>query len=284
MGKSKISYCDEVCNPFIGCKPASEGCRDCWAKRTIERFDGTGTFEGLRVFEGRVDEFSKRGLMKEPTVVFWQSMTDLFQRRIREPMSGEIERVLRKILCAGYMNEDPRLWSLFLTKRPRAMKEVLQMFRKTWGVGLKVGHTGVGVTVESPRYIPRIEYLRHIVASFKWVSAEPLLRPYDVVNIRNVEWGECVDWIVWGCEQNGLGKWSPWEVYDPHPKQFRDHLKRLVEQFRNYHPKIRHYIKQVPDDAWRVVSDESGLKAWMGMEVVREWPEEMERWRKEWTS
>ena len=48
MGKSKIDWCDYVVNPVVGCTPISAGCKNCYAKRMTDRFEGKEAFTGYR--------------------------------------------------------------------------------------------------------------------------------------------------------------------------------------------------------------------------------------------
>ena len=46
----------------------------------------------------------------------------------------------------------------------------------------------IGVTVESRRYVPRIDLLKKINAKIRWVSLEPLLEDIGQVDLRGIQW------------------------------------------------------------------------------------------------
>jgi protein gp37 len=46
----------------------------------------------------------------------------------------------------------------------------------------------MGVSVESEKYVERIDYLRSTPAAVKFLSLEPLLGPLDKLNLQGVQW------------------------------------------------------------------------------------------------
>ena len=46
----------------------------------------------------------------------------------------------------------------------------------------------MGVSVESEKYVFRVEHLRHTHAAVKFLSVEPLLGPLHVLNLQGVHW------------------------------------------------------------------------------------------------
>ena len=65
--KKGAKYWDHAWNPVIGCRKVSEGCANCYAARTMERFGQS--------FEPHL---SKRQTPPKSGVVFVGNMTDLF--------------------------------------------------------------------------------------------------------------------------------------------------------------------------------------------------------------
>ena len=69
-------------------------------------------------------------------------------------------------------------------------------------------NVGLGVTVECKRSVYRIDYLRHLDASVKFLSCEPLIEDLESINLEGIDWiivgGESgpkarpmmLDWVV----------------------------------------------------------------------------------------
>ena len=74
-------------------------------------------------------------------------------------------------------------WHRFqiLTKRAERLSEVspkLNWPENVW----------MGVTIENPSYLCRLEYLRNIPASVKFLSLEPLLGQIPEMDLTNIDW------------------------------------------------------------------------------------------------
>jgi protein gp37 len=74
-------------------------------------------------------------------------------------------------------------WHIFqlLTKRADRLENL--SLKLTWPQNL-----WMGVTVESQEYVSRIEKLRNVPASIKFISFEPLLGPIKYSNLRKIDW------------------------------------------------------------------------------------------------
>jgi protein gp37 len=116
---------------------------------------------------------------KSSRLVFVNSMSDLFH-----------ESVPREIVLRIFRTMNRASWHTFqvLTKRPF---ELLKLSTDlTW-----TSNIWMGVTVESERYVHRIEALRHVPAAVRFVSFEPLLSniPPDTSLVG-------IDWAIVGGE------------------------------------------------------------------------------------
>lgn len=142
MGKTEISWADEVWNPVRGCSRVSEGCRHCYAETTAARFSGPGQpYEGLvtrklkvisddeqrmearwtgdvRFVASALAEPLKR---KKPTRYFVNSMSDLFH-------DGFTNQQIAAVF--GVMAACPRHTFMVLTKRPQRMREWFEWVEK----------------------------------------------------------------------------------------------------------------------------------------------------------
>jgi protein gp37 len=105
-------------------------------------------------------------------MVFVNSMSDLFHGAV--PVSY-IKAVFRTMAAA-----DQHQFQV-LTKRPERMAMLsanLEWAPNIWA----------GVSVESDRYLGRIEALRSCGARVKFLSLEPLLGPVDNISLQGIDW------------------------------------------------------------------------------------------------
>lgn len=172
---TSIEWTQQTWNPVVGCTKVSPGCKNCYAETMACRLQRMGTagyengFE-LKMLPYRLEEPLRR---KKATTYFVNSMSDLFHEDV--PFSF-IEQVMDVIGQAE--------WHTFqiLTKRAERMAEYFQ----TRAVP---PNAWLGVSVEDRKYgVPRIEYLRHIAAPIRFLSAEPLLEDLGIINLQNIHW------------------------------------------------------------------------------------------------
>jgi protein gp37 len=81
------------------------------------------------------------------------------------------------------MMSDAR-WHTFqiLTKRPERMRELLSHSY------FRLPNVWLGTSVEDSSYLDRIDLLRSVPASVRFVSFEPLLGPVTPVDLRDIHW------------------------------------------------------------------------------------------------
>jgi protein gp37 len=79
------------------------------------------------------------------------------------------------------MNRETRHQFQVLTKRSKRMAVLAPEL--TWTPNI-----WAGVTVEAPEYLPRIDDLRQVPATIRWISAEPLLEALPSVNLTGIHW------------------------------------------------------------------------------------------------
>jgi protein gp37 len=110
---------------------------------------------------------------RKPTVYFVNSMSDLFHDQV--PVAF-IEQVLDVIV------RTPHHRYQILTKRPKLMAaffETREVPPNAW----------LGVSVENRKYgVPRIDILRQIAASVRFLSVEPLLEPLGKFDLSGIHW------------------------------------------------------------------------------------------------
>lgn len=179
-GKSSIEWTSSTWNPVTGCTKISPGCKHCYAERMAKRLKAMGQPNYANGFELTLhDHVLELPLSwKTPQTIFVNSMSDLFHRDI--PLEF-IQRVFTVMHRAH--------WHQFqvLTKRAERLRELSKYLE--WSPNI-----WMGVSVETARYVSRIDDLRQTNARIKFLSLEPLLGPLDELDLT------AIDWIIVGGE------------------------------------------------------------------------------------
>jgi protein gp37 len=186
-GLSDIEWTDATWNPVIGCSMVSPGCTNCYAMRMAARLQSmqhplylgvTRKSGGRPVWTGRV-ALSDKALeaplkWRKPRKIFVNSMSDLFQDDVPADFVARVWQVMEKAH-----------WHVFqvLTKRPEIMLAMVT------DVGLRLlPNVWLGTSVESADYAHRIDTLKQVPASIRFVSFEPLLAAVGEVDLEGVHW------------------------------------------------------------------------------------------------
>lgn len=164
-----IEWTDKTWNPTTGCSKVSPGCKNCYAEALTRRFQATFPqgFE-FTLHPGRLHE-PKR--WRQPSRIFVNSMSDLFHEQM--PLTF-LKRVFET------MAECPQHIFQILTKRHERMLELAPLLEWTDNIWL-------GVSVETQKYVHRIDYLRQVPAHIRFLSCEPLLGPLDL-DLTGIHW------------------------------------------------------------------------------------------------
>jgi protein gp37 len=172
---SRIEWTEQTWNPTVGCTKISPGCKHCYAETMAKRLQAMGTpgysngFD-LTLLPERLDDPIKRS---KPTVYFVNSMSDLFHDNVPD---AYIEKVFDVVL------RTPHHTYQILTKRAARMARFFRnrgVPRNAW----------MGVSVEDRRYgVPRIEQLRKVPASIRFLSVEPLLEDVGDLDLSGIQW------------------------------------------------------------------------------------------------
>lgn len=187
MGASDIEWTEETWNPVAGCAMVSPGCTNCYAQRMaarlqamgMEKYQGTTRKSGTRaVWTGRVnaDHRNMDAPLRwhRPRRIFVNSMSDLFQKAVRPAVVRHVWSVMERAH-----------WHTFqvLTKRP-------EMMATTFAAGTLpvLPNVWLGTSVESEEYLPRLDALRAVPASVRFVSFEPLLGPIERPDLTGIHW------------------------------------------------------------------------------------------------
>lgn len=171
---SKIEWTNRTWNPATGCNPVSEGCRNCYAERLAERLKRMGNPRYPNGFALTLhhDRLGEPRHWKKPQRIFVNSMSDLFHPRI--PLSF-IESAFQT------MESCPQHTFQILTKRSGRLRK--EASRLSWPQNI-----WVGVSVESPQVLHRVDDLREVPAHVRFLSCEPLLAPLDGLSLVDIHW------------------------------------------------------------------------------------------------
>jgi protein gp37 len=177
---SPIEWTQATWNPITGCTKISPGCKHCYAERMSLRLRAMGQPNYRNGFDLTLQpQMIDLPLdWRRPRSIFVNSMSDLFHRDV--PVAY-IQRVFDVMRRAN--------WHRFqvLTKRADRLAELdpdLDWPTNVW----------MGVSVESSRFVDRIDFLRATRARVKFLSLEPLLGP-----LPDLDWSG-IDWAIVGGE------------------------------------------------------------------------------------
>lgn len=177
---SAIEWTEATWNPSTGCDAVSSGCKNCYAERLSVRLRAMGVAKYRRGFRF-TEHDGEVGLplsWRRPRRIFVNSMSDLFHEEATWPF------VTR---CFGTMMEADWHTYQVLTKRPRRMAAFSRRFERERGRAIP-SHIWMGTSVESASTVGRIDRLREVRCSVRFVSFEPLLGPIVGVDLSGIDW------------------------------------------------------------------------------------------------
>jgi protein gp37 len=172
--RSNIEWTEMTWNPVTGCTKVSQGCKRCYAERMAKRLTAMGSERYRNGFKVTLhpDLLDVPRRWRQPRVVFVNSMSDLFHEDI--PLE-----YIRRVFTT--MRECPQHTFQVLTKRSERLAALAPQL--PWP-----GNVWMGVSVEDARVISRIDDLRHVPASVRFLSLEPLIGPLDELPLRDIHW------------------------------------------------------------------------------------------------
>lgn len=175
MAESSIEWTEHTWNPVTGCTKVSPGCKHCYAETMARRLKAMGAPGYERGFKlalhpERLDQPIRR---RAPTTYFVNSMSDLFHPAVPDAF---IERVID--VC----RRTPHHTYQVLTKRGERLPTFFASRELPPNVWL-------GVSVENRRHgVPRIDHLRQVKATVRFLSIEPLLEDLGELDLRGMHW------------------------------------------------------------------------------------------------
>ena len=172
--KSSIEWTESTWNPVTGCNKISPGCKHCYAERLAKRLKAMGQENYKNGFkltlQPRMLELPLS--WKKPQTIFVNSMSDLFHKNVPLEYIQQVFDVMNRAH-----------WHRFqvLTKRSERLAELSSQLE--WSPNI-----WMGVSVESQKYISRIDDLRQTKAKIKFLSLEPLIGPLKNLELNNIDW------------------------------------------------------------------------------------------------
>ena len=202
MNDTAIAWTNVTWNPASGCEKISEGCKYCYALTLAEQKRGTLAFPKGFELTIRAHKLSEPRRLKTPSLVFVNSMSDLFWEQISDEYRDRVLDVIE---------ETPQHQYQVLTKRPENMLRYSKRRKlppNFWA----------GTTIENGRWVSRADIVRQVDAEIRFISAEPLIGALDGLNLDGFSWiitgGESGNHLTKPevCESRGLvrregGRW-----------------------------------------------------------------------------
>lgn len=195
--KSGIEWTDATWNPVTGCTKVSPGCDHCYAETFAERWRGTPGHHFEHGFDMtlRPERLGQPLRWRKPRRIFVNSMSDLFHEAVPDDFIAQV---------FGVMASAQRHTFQVLTKRHARMRSLLSSPGFQAAVTdaavrlLRVGqpdfraldewplpNVWCGVSAEDQHWAEiRVHALLSTPAAVRWVSAEPLLGPIDLRNLK----------------------------------------------------------------------------------------------------
>ena len=172
MNSTSINWTDRTWNPVGGCEKVSEGCQNCYAESIAEKFRGGKAFPDGFGLTLRPHKLSEPLRLRTPSLIFVNSMSDLFHKDVPVDFIQQVFDVMRRAD-----------WHRFqvLTKRAERLLEIDPQI--DWPANV-----WMGVSVENQDYKYRIDLLRQTHAKIKFLSLEPLLGPLPHLNLKGINW------------------------------------------------------------------------------------------------
>lgn len=186
MKTTKIEWTDKTWNPITGCTKFSAGCKNCYAEVMSRRLKAMH----LQKYKNGFGLTLHNDVLLEPLAwskshnIFVCSMSDLFHKDVPFEFIDEIMKVIE---------QSPQHRYQLLTKRAERMAEYFNNRSVPSNVWL-------GVTVENQQSKYRIDYLRSLNATIRFLSCEPLLENLKDLNLDNI------DWVIVGGESGILAR------------------------------------------------------------------------------
>lgn len=225
-----ISWTDASWNPWRGCHKVSEGCRNCYAIREINRYGGNGeSVIKSKTFNDPL-KWKRNGKLAPGSKIFTCSWSDFFIEEADE-WRNDAWKIIK---------DTPEYIYLVLTKRVYSIPGRLP---SDWGDGYP--NVWLGITVESNKeFYKRMPMFSQIPAAKKFLSIEPMLSDVEL------------HWALFKCPQ--CGERPPMIFSQP-----RVDWRWNGSRYEHYHKYPAGHIETEPDPLidWVITGGESGTES-----------------------
>jgi len=171
---SKIEWTEATWNPVSGCSKVSSGCLNCYAERMAYRLQRMGNPNYRNGFDVTLHPHLLEAPLswKRSRLVFVNSMSDLFHEEVPAEFIQQVFDTMRRAH-----------WHTFqvLTKRSERLVDLAPSL--AWP-----SNVWMGVSVENKDVVERIDHLRKVGSTVRFLSLEPLLGPLPELNLRGIHW------------------------------------------------------------------------------------------------
>lgn len=183
MATSAIEWTQVTWNPVTGCDRVAAGCDNCYAMTLANRLKAMGQEKYQNDGDPRTSgpgfgvtmhptALSQPFRWRSPKIVFVNSMSDLFHAKVPLSFVRDIFDVMR---------QTPQHTYQVLTKRSHRMARMAG--KLDWP-----DNVWMGVTVESDAVVDRIDHLRQVPATTRFLSCEPLLTGLPLLRLDGIDW------------------------------------------------------------------------------------------------
>lgn len=183
MAKTTIEWTEVTWNPVTGCDRTSAGCDNCYALLLSKRLKAMGAEKYQNDGDPRTSgpgfgitthpaALKQPYGWRKPVTVFVNSMSDLFHAKV--PL-GFVQDVF------DVMADTPQHTYQVLTKRSLRLRRLADSL--TWP-----SNVWMGVSVEEPKVLNRIDHLREVPAAVRFLSCEPLIAALPEMELEGIDW------------------------------------------------------------------------------------------------
>ncbi len=177
---SAIEWTDVTWNPATGCTKISQGCKNCYAAALAKRLKAMGQAKYANEFDYTEHErYIPQPLgWKKPRMIFVNSMSDF----CHEDATADFQ-----MQCLEVMMRANRHTYQILTKRGKGLVDLSRAFVEGFGEPIPE-HIWCGVSVEDQANAGRIDDLRNVDCTTRFISFEPLLGQIEGVDLMGIDW------------------------------------------------------------------------------------------------